>query len=387
MKRLLILLPLSALLLLGGCATREAAAPPAELVEFEPTVSVARDWQRRAGSGDDKRYLRLAPLVRDGRVYVSERAGTVRAYEVERGRPAWERDTGLVLTSAPGWGAHLYVGGSDGTVLALDAATGEEVWRARITSEVLAPPREHNGVVVVRSVDGRLTGLDATQGRRLWVYSRSVPVLTLRGTSAPVLLDDAVIAGFDSGQLTAVSLAEGSLLWEIPVGVPRGRNELERMVDLDADPLVVGPLAYAASYQGRVAAIDLTNGRAVWTRDISVYAGLTGDVRLQRGTVEGTVYVTDADSHVWALDARTGETLWRQEELRGRRLSGPAIHGDYVVVGDFEGYLHWFAREDGRLVARERADRRGVLAAPVVEGERVFVHGRGGRLSAWRVRG
>ncbi|QKT02713.1 outer membrane protein assembly factor BamB [Ectothiorhodospiraceae bacterium 2226] len=386
MRRLLTVAALAALLL-AGCATRSAVEPPAPLVEFEPTVEVKRDWQRRAGGGDDKRYLRLAPLVADGAVYVGERGGTVRAYEAGSGRPLWRQDLEATLTSSPGWGAHLYIGASDGTVVALAPDTGEEIWRARVSSEVLAPPREAGGVVVVRSGDGRLTGLDAREGRRLWVYDRTVPVLTLRGTSAPLLLGDWLLAGFDSGQLTALTLAEGGVLWELPLGVPRGRNELERMVDIDADPLVVGPLVFAASYQGRVGAIELESGRAVWARDISVHAGLATDARPRGPAVVGAVYVTDADDHLWALDARTGETLWRQDELRGRRLSGPAVHGDYVVVGDYQGYLHWFAREDGRLVARERADRRGVLAAPVVEGEYLYVHGRGGRLSAWRVGG
>ncbi|HSS65607.1 MAG TPA: outer membrane protein assembly factor BamB, partial [Gammaproteobacteria bacterium] len=278
----------------------------------------------------------------------------------------------------PGGGEGLVlVGSSDGEVVALSAETGEERWRTRVTSEVLAPPVGANGVVVTRTADGKLFGLSVSDGSQLWVYDRSVPVLTLRGTSMPVLVSGAAVSGFDSGQLAAVSLENGQTLWESRIATPRGRSELERLVDIDADPLVADGVVYAVTFQGRIAALDLFSGNLIWQRDMSSYAGL--------GLHNEIIYVTDADSFVWALDRRNSASLWRQDKLKGRQLTAPLGFERYVVVGDFEGYVHWLSREDGRMLARVRVDRSGILAAPVAYRDIVFIYGKGGTLTALQV--
>lgn len=376
---------LAALLMLGGCTTvgswfskSEVVAPPAELVDFEQEIRVRAIWSRNVGAGVSKYYLKLRPLVDNGRVFAAERKGGVTAYDARSGDEIWETETKTPISGGPGGGEGLVlVGSSDGDVIALSAETGEEKWRTRVTSEVLAPPVAAGGVVVTRSADGKLFGLNVEDGSQLWVYDRSVPVLTLRGTSMPVLASGAAVSGFDSGQVVAVSLANGQALWESRIATPRGRSEIERLVDIDADPLVAGDVVYAVTFQGRMAALNLFSGNVIWQRDMSSYAGL--------GLHEEIVYVTDADSFVWALDRRNSASLWRQDKLKWRRLTAPLGFGPYVVVGDFEGYVHWLSREDGRMLARVRVDGNGVLASPVAYRDIVFIYGQGGTLTALQV--
>ncbi|MFP5344188.1 MAG: outer membrane protein assembly factor BamB [Gammaproteobacteria bacterium] len=262
-------------------------------------------------------------------------------------------------------------------MLALDEIKGGVTWRVRVSSEVLSPPRVAQGIVVVRCVDGRLFGLNAGDGSRIWVYDSAAPALTLRSTSAPLIVGDKVIAGFANGKLAAVSLQEGKLLWETAIAEPRGRTELERLVDISGDPQEYDGVVYAASFQGRIAAVQADSGQLLWARDLSSHAGIAVDERY--------VYVTDAQSQVYALDRRDGRSLWKQDKLRARALSAPAALGEYIAVGDFEGYLHWMARDDGRFVARVRVDDNGIIATPVVSADTLYVNGKGGVLAAFRL--
>jgi outer membrane protein assembly factor BamB len=261
--------------------------------------------------------------------------------------------------------------------VALNQDDGAEAWRAQVSSEILAAPRGAEGVVVVRTVDGKFTGLDARSGERLWVYSHTVPVLTLRGTAAPLLVQGVAIAGLDTGKLLVLSLRDGQPRWEKSIAPPRGRTELERMVDIDSEPRIAESVLYVTAYQGNITAIDLRSGNTLWSRDFSSYAGLDVDGR--------RVYISDNDDAVWALDRRNGGALWKQAELTGRKLSAPVASEDYIVVGDFEGYLHWLNKDDGKVVGRVRADSKGIATAPIVRGGNLYVLGKGGTLSAFRV--
>jgi len=353
----------------------EAVDPPAELVELESTLAVRRLWSENVGKGTDEQYLKLVPVAGAERVYSAERGGRVFALDAGSGERLWRQDTDMRISGGPGLGEGLVlVGSSDGEVAALSAEDGRQLWRAKVTSEVLAPPVAAGGVAVVRTGDGKLFGLGADSGTRLWVYSRSVPVLTLRGTSEPVIVDDLVLAGFDSGRLVALELATGRLIWEQQVAIPSGRSDLERMVDLDAAPVVFGRSVFVATYQGQVASVSLDTGDIEWSRDISSAAGLSVD--------PSAVYVTDEDSEVWALERSSGTSLWKQEGLRRRQLTAPAAHGEHLVVGDFEGYLHWLSKLDGSLVARGRADKSPIIVTPLAAGDRLYTFASSGELVA-----
>ena len=372
------------LVLLSGCGTvkeyfagTDNATPPAALPPLTATQNVQTVWSARAGVGSAKEYIKLTPSVSSDTIFAADSAGLVSAYQAGSGKIVWSVQTKAPVSGGTGSGEGLVlVGTRDAEVLALDAASGAEKWRAQVSSEVLSVPRAESGIVVVRTVDGKLFGLKADDGSRLWVYQSSTPALTLRGTSSPLLHEGKVIAGLANGKLAALNLTDGKLLWEVTVAEPRGRSELERLVDISGELQIQNGILYAASFQGRLAAVDINSGRLVWVREIHSQAGLAVDER--------AVYVTDNQSQVLALDRRDGGILWKQDKLHDRAVTAPAVYGDYVVVGDFEGYLHWLNRTDGAFAARVRVDDAGLLAAPSVEGDTLYALGKGGALTALR---
>lgn len=357
----------------GG--STEHALQPAELVEFDATIEVERQWKRKVGLGADQHFLKLRPAYSGGRVYAAGHGGKVAAHDARDGKRIWETATRAPISGGPGVGDGLVTLGTlDADVIALDAQQGTPVWRARVSSEVLAPPLAARGVVVVRTGDGKLVGLKGEDGSRIWVYDRTVPVLTLRGTSAPVLFEDTAIAGFDDGTVVAVSLADGQVRWESRVAVPDGRFEFERIVDIDADLLLAEDTVYVVTFQGQSAALDARSGSVRWRRDMSSHSGMGMDP-------SGTLYISDEMGHVWALDRSSGASLWRQQRLQGRGPGSPVYAGDHVVTVDSEGYVHWLRREDGEFAARIRVGS-DVLSPPAVTGDVVYVYDRSGTLSA-----
>ncbi|VAW72865.1 Outer membrane beta-barrel assembly protein BamB [hydrothermal vent metagenome] len=377
--------PLALVLLVGllsGCSLfgdDDNTEPPVKLEAFERRVELKKIWSRNTGSGTDKQFIKLVPTLVDGRVYVADRKGMVSVVELETGKLVWKKKTGIPISAGTGVGEGMVlVGSSEGELVALDAENGEIRWNVEVSSEVLSVPQVFEDVVIVQTVDGNLTGLNAENGDSIWIHDRSVPVLTLRGTSTPLVQDGVILAGFANGKMTALETSSGREIWEAAVAVPHGRTELQRIVDLDANPVVHQGILYVTSYQGRLMAISLQNGRVLWNRDMSAYAGIAVD--------NSQVYVSDTDSEVWALDRRSGGSLWKQGALRRRSLTGPVAIDGYVGVGDFEGYLHLLSRLDGSVAGRVRVDSDGIAATPVtVSGDRLLVLGAGGTLALYQL--
>ncbi len=356
------LLLLSILILLSGCSMfggQDNTEPPAPLVEFIPTLTLKTVWTADTGGGTDSSELKLAPIVDKGRLFTASPQGHLRAFNLNDGTLLWEQQIDAPISGGPGVGEGLVLLGSQkGDVIARTETDGSQQWRAKVSSEVLSVPRISQGVVVVRTVDEKLFALDSQTGNSLWVYEPArVPLLTLRGTSSPVITDGVIIAGFDNGKIVLLELHTGKVIWEFPVAQPRGRSELERMVDIDAEPLVVDNMIYVTSYQGRTLAIE-KNQNLLWERKLSSYAGL--------GIDADYVYVSDTQSHVWALDRYTGEYWWKQDKLQARNLTAPVSIGNYVVVGDLEGYLHWMRRDNGQFVTRHRIGKASIIVPPLV---------------------
>jgi len=385
--RLLALLFLA--ITLSGCqsfkelVTREKsnAAAPRELKPFKQKVEVETLWTKRIGKGTDEHYLKLAPAVIDDLLFAADRYGRLTASNLDDGNKVWEiEDDGVQYTGGPGGGdGMVLVGTGDGRVIARESASGKLRWVAKLTSEVLAAPRASGGVTVVRTGDGKLFGLDSANGKQLWVFDRTVPTLTLRGIGAPVIDEDLVLAGFDNGRLVAVNLRTGKLAWDSALAVPSGRSDLERMVDVDAEPVVVGTTVFVASFQGGVAALSVVDGQLIWSREISSYDELSvGD---------GRVYVTDETSALWALDAETGASLWKQEKLTNRLVNGPRFFGGFVVVGDYDGWLHWIDAATGKFAYREQIDDEvRIIAQAIPAGDRLLCYSSEGHLVAMRPR-
>ncbi|MCH8846369.1 MAG: outer membrane protein assembly factor BamB [Proteobacteria bacterium] len=374
------------LFLLSGCGAREYmhktfggtdnSDPPTPLVELETTVEIVELWSKNTGKGASKHFLKLTPAHVQGKVFVADIRGNLEAIDATNGNTLWKNDADLTISGGPGASEKLILVGSDeGDVLAYTSETGELLWQTKVSSEILSAPQEAYDIVVVRTIDGKIFGLNANDGSHLWIYDRTVPALTLRGTSNPVITGDIVIAGFDGGRLAAIELYTGKLIWETSISLASGRSQLERMVDIDSEPVIIGNDIYVATFQGRLASVTLESGRITWTRDISSYAGLTSDGQY--------IYITDDQSHVWALDRASGNSVWKQENLFARMVTAPATIGDLVVVGDLEGYLHWMDKSNGQFVARTRVSNSPIIAPPIAIEDIVYVYSSDGILAAY----
>lgn len=363
----------------------KAAAKPAELVDFTPTAKVTRAWSAGVGKGEGRVGARQGPAVADGHVYAAAAGGRVRAFDLQTGQVLWEYESKAAkdkdpprLSGGPGAGGGLVVvGGLDGEVIALDAANGAEKWHARVGNEVIAAPVIADGLVFVRSNDGRVTAFDAGSGERRWFWSREVPALSVRGNDSVVIGPGFVFVGNDDGTVAALSEQDGRLLWEQAVAQPEGRSELDRMADVDGTPVLDGTVVYATSFKRQTMAIDGPSGRPIWARE----NGGAGRV----GNASDRVVVADPAGTVWALDKTSGSALWSQPALARRNLSGVAVQGDYAVVGDYDGYLHWLRLDNGEFAARARAGGDAIRGAMVVLDGVLVVQNIDGDISAFRV--
>jgi len=375
-------------LLIGGCGTvadptewfgsEGPAKKPAELVDVANTIKPRVIWSKDVGVGSDDLMLGLSPWVGAGHIYVADSEGLVQALDSETGLPVWSVETKTAAAGGPGYGEGLVLlGTSDADVIALEASSGKEIWRARVSSEILSTPVAALGTVVVLTMDGKVFGLNVSDGTERWRYERTIPILTLRGSSSPVVSGTTVFCGFAGGKLVALDIETGVPQWDISVTVPSGRSELERLSDIDGDPLIYDGIVYAATYQGEVAAIGEATGNLLWRRKLSSYNGLAADWR--------QLYLTDDEGVIWALESDSGAARWRQEVLKHRGLSAPAILDKYIVVGDFKGYLHWFSTDDGSLLGRTSVGSGKISAAPKVFREVLYVLDDNGDLTAIRL--
>lgn len=378
MRLLLLLLVLT--LLLGGCSWfgGDDSEPPAELVEFEKSLKVYEEWYTDAGVGSGKYFIKLQPYYEDDRIFTVDVEGNVEATGLARGKTLWKQRFKTAVSGGIAGGEGILVFGTEsGEVIALDQEDGRELWRNTVSSEVMAIAPVTLGIVVVRTNDGNLFGLNADSGSKRWQAGRKTPALSLRGVSAPLVTQGVVLAGFDNGKLIALNQFQGMAAWEASVAVPRGRSELERMVDIDGVFAEKDGVIYVATYQGRLAALSGRNGRVVWSRDMSSFMGLTVDGNM--------LYLSDDYSNVWAIDRNSGATLWKQPALRLRTITAPAVLNRYVVVADYQGYLHWMDKYEGHFVARVRSDEDGVISDPLVIGDRLVILGKSGELTSWKL--
>ena len=356
---------LCALLGLTGCETltslrqdfadkvfgREPPNPPAALQEIQPSYTAKIDWSSNIGKTE--RYD-FTPALDSSAVYANNAAGEIVKLDASTGRQAWRINVGEPISGGIGIGAGiLMIGSKTGNVHALDTA-GKLLWKSKVSSEVLSVPRYFDGMVIVRTGDNHIFGLDATDGSRKWVYERTTPALSLRSSVGIVVDSGAVYAGFAGGKMVAIRADNGKLLWEATIAQPKGVTEIERIADITSLPVIDGPVVYAVAYQGRIAAVDRRSGKVVWNRDISSYSGMNAE--------DGKVFVSHALGSVYSLDYETGKTFWRQAGLLNRRLTAPLPMGSVIAVGDLEGYLHFLTRDEGNFAARIKLDSNAVMS-------------------------
>ncbi len=359
----------------GGNASEKTG--PAALVAFEQEVNITKLWSTNTSGEYASINGGIRPALAAGVIYAADSGGNVVAVDAGTGEQIWKKSLDSPLAGGVGLGGNLLVvAGTDGDVFALEAETGEQRWSVRVTSEVLAAPAVNDAVVVVQSHDGKLVGLHASNGERRWQYEIDSPILTLRGTSPPILSDGMLIAGFANGKLVALAAESGSLLWENRLAIPQGRTELERLIDIDGRAVLVDEVIYASSYQGRIGAIAKATGRGIWYQNSSSVHDLAYGL--------GQVYSVQKDDEVRAIRGNSGQTLWSNDQLSLRKLNSPVTIEAYLAVADAEGYLHLLSQTDGRFVARVKVDGDGVTAPMIADGQKLYVQDNGGGLTAYQ---
>ena len=382
MRRSLPLALLLAAALLPGCSWIKSwgdpePGDPAPLVEFEPSLEVRRVWSTDVGDGMCKAGQNMSPVVAAGVLFIADYEGRLFAVDAESGRKNWELKTEQPFSGGPGLDDdHIYMGTIDGRVIAYDRSGGAELWNAQVSSEVLSPPASGDGIVVVRCIDGRVFGLDAVSGRRLWIHDRNVPLLTLRGNADLLVRGGFVYVGYDDGSVVNLRLSDGSQVWSQTIVSPEGRTELDRLADIGQHMVLIASDLIVSSHKSRVVSLAADSGRLLWFKDISSSTGVVVD--------RTNLAVSEKNGDLWMLDRRNGSTLWKVDQMTNRGLTRPAFYGNYVVVGDKEGYLHWLDSDIGSFVARERAGKDGFAAAPLSVGTTLYVLTLDGELMAYR---
>lgn len=375
---------------LSGCSSTDGPVF-AELQEFDEQVTPQVAWETSVGDGTNGFYSSLSPVYADGVVYAADRHGLVRALDAENGKRKWSQDVSGEKTGfswnifAKGPSARisggltleqdrLYFGTENGEIFALDTDNGEVVWRTEVGGEVMAAPAVSEGYLVAHLGNGAVTALDAATGESQWTHEEEVPPLSLRGSSSPVISAGGVMLGTNNGRAIVLILDNGQLAWDERVVAPSGSSDLDRIVDIDASPVVRGQTVYMLAFNGELVAMELRSGEVMWRRDYAGYR--TPHVTASR------IYVTTQDSHVVALERLNGNERWRNDDLYNRSLTASTEMGDYVVVGDRFGYVHWLNRETGALAGRYEADSDPIQAAPVRAGDYLIVQTASGRVLA-----
>ncbi len=376
MRSLSLVLATLALSACGMFGGDEDELKPVALVDIETKVKVQRLWSTSVGGSAEFLRVALQPAGDGNRLYAASRDGNVVALDPASGKTIWRNELEIALSAGPGVGEGLVVvGASNGYLVALNADSGDEMWRANLRGETLARPIIEDDTVMVLTIDNRLRALSAFDGSGRWIVEQSTPNLTMRGSSPPVTVGTSVIAGFDNGRLVAVNIASGDREWESLLSPPTGRSDLERLSDIDGLISAVGADVYAVGYQGNLAAIAAESGQVMWSRDVSSYAGVSADWN--------NLYTVDEDGIVLALTRRNGDESWRQDSLLRREPTVPISYLTTVVVGDLEGYLHFFSNFDGDPVARVRAGSKAISVEPVVVGNRLIVQSDDGKVTAY----
>jgi len=384
---------------MSGCSwfSKKTGNEPLELVDFKETLDLDKVWSRGIGEGQNKGFSSLTPALDGDAIYAVDYEGLVVAMDNKTGKKLWTRKVNKAEQGAWAWLKSFFVASDPnreivggiaaenglllvatyaGEVMALSKDTGDELWRKQLPGEVVSAPRTNGNVVATQTVNGKLFALDAKTGEQLWFYDSPPPVLTLRGTPSPIVTDTAIYTGFSNGRMMAFNPTNGLILWEQRIASPKGRSELERMVDIHSSPLINDGVIYVGTYQGRISALARGTGKPLWGQDGSTSENLA--------LSSDKLFVAHADGKVVAYNSTTGEQLWSNDKMLRRGLNGPQVFGDYVAVVDFKGYMHVLNQTDGEFAARVRVDRKGARAPMLTDGEILYVFTNGGKLIAYR---
>ena len=360
-----------------SCSNKDNSEPPAPLTEIEQPIALEVDWTTNTGAGIDTASYNMRPLLVQNQIFSVDTKGLIKSIGVENGKVKWKFETELpAITGLAGDSQVLVASSRDGDLNAYNLLDNklEQRWSIRLNGEIRATPVIDGDQVFVRTSDGKLSAVSLLDGSIQWTVSRRVPALSLTGNSQPLVHGGLVYSGFDDGKIVAFDRADGTTVWEVSVSHPRGRTEIERMVDLDGQFILRDGVIYISSYQGRLLAIQALDGNVLWSRKFSSFQSIEVD--------DEALYLSSDNSHLWSIDRRTGSAFWMQDILHARKITAPILVENRLVVADLEGYVHWFDKSDGALAGRIRPTRKRHLAQPQIWQKKIVVIDSDGFLSS-----
>ena len=332
--------PLVALVLLTGCAS--TAETEAEPMEYNDSARIKIKWRIQLDDGPKRQFSRLQPVLDGDVLYMAGSEGTVRALRLKDAKQFWRVDLKQAISGGVSLvDGRLLVTTFDGHLVSLDQASGAEQWRTALPSEAISPAAYDRHNAYVHTVDGKISAFELSNGQRVWSYESALPVLSVRGTSTPLVLEQLVVVGLASGKLLALDKTLGVPRWEVRLASPDGRSELERLVDIDGRPIWSQNLIYAASYHGKVAAVH-PQGHVVWEEEGSSYG--------HPEMALGNLYLTLDNDYIQAYDTGNGAKVWQQTALEGRKVGQVTAYQSWLATADAAGNLYVLNQIDGELV-------------------------------------
>jgi outer membrane assembly lipoprotein YfgL len=353
---------------LAGCGADKPKPKPLEAVT--PKIAGRQVWSAKV----DSVQFPLSVVSRDGNFVAASTNGTLLALEASSGRELWRASAGGPLSAGVGSDGRFHAVVTRDNKLVTFEGT-QERWRAQLNSRVSTAPLVAGERVFVMGVDRAVHAFDALDGTRLWTLQRPGEALTLLHIGVLTAVKDTLIAG-QGPRLAGIDPSRGTLRWEVPVGSPRGSNEVERLSDLIGPAVRLGGKLCARSFQAAVGCVDTDTGRLLWARNTGGVNAVGGDEEL--------IFGADASDRIVAWKTATGETAWTSERMMFRGLSAPASIGPTVAFGDFEGQVHFLDRKDGQPLLRLSTDGSPVVGKPVLSGTTLLVVTRSGGLFAFR---
>lgn len=357
---------------------KDNAPTPKPLAPIKTDVPLKTKWIAPTSTqGKDNAWLKLQPAVSSHFIYTADAQGHVSAVERATGKIRWQKNLPMPLVSGPViHDNRLILGTAHAALLALNADTGQEIWQTKVSGNIYATPAVHQNKVFAKTMDGNLYAIDLKTGHRIWLSKHGAPQLVLKAASSPVVAGNKVLVGYADGKIDALDIHTGRTLWQRQIAYAGGVSDVERLVDIDTDPIIHDQVAYLGSYQSYVGAISLNDGQTLWQKPVSVYKNMALEA--------GVLYVVDIHDVVWAIQSRNGQVLWKQTALKHRNLSSPAIKGQFVLLGDSSGLLHLLSSANGQLAGRMPVSG-AVKTSPLVVGKNIYVSSSAGKLACYAI--
>jgi outer membrane protein assembly factor BamB len=367
-------------LALAGCAGKTNKVPevkPNPLPKLTQAKTLVPVFSTSVASTDAADPLRLRLDADNGAVFAIDPKGEVSAFKGKQ--RLWQKKVSKDNLSSGVEAAEglVVVGNQKGQLFALDQQTGEQKWTAQLTGALLAPSLIHAGRVISVSNDGTVYAHEIATGAQVWTYNLPNVQFSLRGMAAPVALDARnVLIASSNAYIYALDALSGVPKLQRRVAVSDGRSDIQRLVDIDGEPVVAGQFVVTTSYQGQVTVLDLASQQVVWSEDAS---------SIQRPEVVGNgVFVAQTDGKIKAFEITSGQPLWENDQLLNRKLSNPVMLGTDLVVGDLDGVLHLIDPRTGQITGRSKTS--GEVRSLRVIDNQLYVSTRKGALSIWQNR-